>query len=207
MSAGWTDDLYFKKRLSYTLNRQQFYFDAAELLFSTFEIDIGTQFLLRNLLINPQSKLIESPRLMLDLGCGYGVIGIVLAKFYPQAQVLLSDKDLLAVRYTAHNITLNEVSNAAVVGSVGIEDLPRQPFDLILSNVPGHIGEQAIEQDFVLGPLSLLSPGGAYWLVIVTPLADLIESVARQHELPCEEVARRPGHVLFKLGKAAEISA
>lgn len=192
--AGWTDDVYFKKRIGYSLQRQKFQFDAAELLFSTYEVDLGTQFLLRNMV-----GKIPAPQSILDLGCGYGVIGIVLAKFYPAAQVLLADKDLLAVRYTEHNISLNEVTNAEVAGSIGVDDLPAQRFDLIVSNIPGHIGDDAIAQDFVLAPLSRLTPGGSYWFVIVTPLAALIHTLGQQHQLVIDQVAQRPGHVLFKI--------
>ena len=48
------EDLYFKKRITYSLSRQKFQFDTAELLFSTHEIDLGTQFLLRNVLDRPE---------------------------------------------------------------------------------------------------------------------------------------------------------
>ena len=200
--AGCEEDLYFKKRISYSLNRQKFQFDTAELLFSTYEIDLGTQFLLRNMI----GKLPEV-RSILDLGCGYGVIGIVLAKFHPQARVLLSDKDLLAVRYSEHNVGLNQVPNVTVAGSIGIGDLPPQRFDLIVSNIPGHIGDVAITRDFVLDPLRILNPGGAYWFVIVTPLAELIQRIGLEHELPPQEVARRPGHVLYRIAKDGEGTA
>lgn len=197
--AGWEEDLYFKKRISYSLNRQKFQFDTAELLFSTYEIDLGTQFLLRNML----GKTPEV-RSILDLGCGYGVIGIVLARFHPEAQVLLSDKDLLAVRYSEHNVALNQVPNVTVAGSVGIGDLPPQTFDLIVSNIPGHIGDAAITRDFVLDPLRILNPGGEYWSVIVTPLAELMQRIGQEYQLPLQEVAQRPGHVLYRIAKDRE---
>ncbi len=37
--SGWEEDLYFKKRIDYAINRQRFAFDAADLLFSTYSID------------------------------------------------------------------------------------------------------------------------------------------------------------------------
>lgn len=195
--SGWEEDLYFKKRIDYAINRQRFAFDAADLLFSTYSIDTGTQFLLRYLLAG-----IEQPRSVLDLGCGYGVIGIVLARFYPEAHVLMVDKDLLAIRYTRHNVDINAIGNAEVFPSIGTSDIHGKRFDLIVSNVPGHIGDQAIEQDFLLRPLDLLNDGGAYWIVVVTPLVELVERVADQHNLSLQEIAKRPQHRVYRIAKA-----
>ncbi len=69
------------------------------------------------------------------------------------------DKDLLAIRYTRHNMDHNAVHNTEVFPSIGTSDIHSKTFDLIVSNVPGHIGDQAIEQDFLLKPLELLN----YW--------------------------------------------
>ncbi|GAB4216046.1 MAG: methyltransferase [Roseiflexaceae bacterium] len=194
--TGWSEDLYFKRRLHYTLHRQQFAFDTGELLFSTDEIDQGTQLLLRHVIdATPEARAV------LDIGCGYGVIGIVLARLHPAARVVLSDKDLLAVRYTRHNIALNQIPNAEVVASIGVADVPQQPYDLILSNIPGHIGERAILADFVHGPLGLLAAGGIYWVVVVTPLAALFERLRDEQQMPIEEVARRKAHVVYRIRK------
>jgi len=193
---SWEEDLYFKKHIDYAINRQRFAFDAADLLFSTYSIDSGTQFLLRYMLAG-----IDNPRSILDLGCGYGVIGIVLARFYPASHVVMVDKDLLAIRYTKHNAELNEVENTEVFPSIGTEGIKGRTFDLITSNVPGHIGEKAIECDFLIKPMDLLNPGGAYWFVVVTPLVELIERVANQHDLPLEEIAKRPQHRVYKIIK------
>jgi 16S rRNA (guanine1207-N2)-methyltransferase len=193
---GWEEDLYFKKRIDYAINRQRFAFDAADLLFSTYSIDSGTQFLLRYMLAG-----IEQPRSVLDLGCGYGVIGIVLARFYPEAQVVMVDKDLLAIRYTRHNAELNGVKDAEIFPSIGTADVQGKTFDLIASNVPGHIGDRAIEQDFLLKPLELLHSGGSYWIVVVTPLVELVEQVALQHNLSLQEIAKRSQHRVYRIDK------
>lgn len=194
IANDWSTDLYFKKRIHYAFHRQQFFLDTGELLFSTDEIDQGTQFLLRSVVdATPNASTI------LDIGCGYGVIGIVLARLYAQARVVMCDKDLLAVRYTQHNILINNIENAHVVPSIGINNVPKQSFDLVLSNIPGHIGERAIRTDFIIEPLKLLTPHGSYWIVVVTPLAQLIERICQEHHIPLNEVARRKTHVVYTL--------
>jgi 16S rRNA G1207 methylase RsmC len=144
---------------------------------------------------------IDNPRSILDLGCGYGVIGIVLARFYPASHVVMVDKDLLAIRYTQHNAELNQVKNTQAFPSIGTADVQGRTFDLIASNIPGHIGDNAIERDFLLRPLEVLDHGGAYWFVVVTPLVELIERVAQRYELPLQEIAKRPQHRVYIIVK------
>lgn len=187
-------DVYFKKRIDYTVHGRVFQFDIANTLFSTFQVDEGTDLLLRTLEAT-------APRRILDLGCGCGVIGITLAHRFPDAEVLLADKDLLAVRYARHNAQLNHTPNVTVIGSVGLEQVPDLPFDLIVSNVPAKIGDEAIEQEFVLGPLARLRPGGVYWFVVVSGLNHLIPGIGTRRQLYLKQVRKRSGHAVYRLRK------
>lgn len=185
-------DVYFKKRIDYTLRGQSFEFDVANTLFSTFQVDEGTDLLLRTLEA-------EQPRRILDLGCGCGVIGITLARRFPEAEVILADKDLLAVRYARHNAELNQTPNVTVIGSVGLEQVPAGEFDLIVSNIPAKVGDDAIEQEFVLGPLARLRAGGLYWFVVVSGLNHLIPGIGTRRQLYLKQVKKRSGHAVYRL--------
>jgi 16S rRNA (guanine1207-N2)-methyltransferase len=186
-------DAYYKKRIPYSLRGQQFSFDVGHTIFSSFQVDEGTDLLLRTL--EPAGE----PRRILDLGCGAGIIGVTLARRFPAAQVTMADVSLLAVRYARHNIELNGITNAAVLGSVGLESVPEGPYDLILSNIPAKIGDLAIEQEFVLGPLARLAPGGEYWFVVVSGLNHLIPRLAPRHRLKLKEIKKRAGHTVYRL--------
>lgn len=192
-------DVYFKKRIAYTCRGQSFTFDVGHTIFSSFQIDLGTDLLLRTIEV-------AAPRTILDLGCGCGVIGIVLARFFPSAQVTALDKDLLAVRYARHNAEVNAVPNIHVIGSVGLEHAPAGNYDLIVSNIPAKIGDVAIEQDFILDPLVRLSPGGDLWLVVVSGLNRLIPAIATRQHLKLKEVKKRSGHTVYHLHKPEEYS-
>jgi len=190
-------DPYYKKRIPYTLRGQQLQFDIGHTIFSSFEVDDGTDLLLRSL------EPAQPPARILDLGCGCGVIGIAMARRFPEASVVLADKDLLAVRYARHNAQLNQAPNAQVLGSVGLESVPPGPYDLIISNIPAKIGDEAIEQEFILGPLGALRPGGEYWFVVVSGLNHLIPRLGVRNQLKLKEIKKRSGHAVYRLLRPA----
>lgn len=190
MSAG--PDPYFKKRIAFEHQGERLEFDVAHTLFSSHEIDQGTALLLRTLDV-------EAPARVLDLGCGYGALGITLARCFPKADVSMIDSDLLAVRYARHNCALNNITNAQAIAGVGIDDAPPGDFDLIVSNIPAKIGDEAIEQEFVLAPLARLTTGGAFWFVVVSGLNRLIPKIAVRNDLRLREMKKRAGHTVYVL--------
>lgn len=186
-------DAYYKKTIEFALDGERFAFDVAQTLFSSFQVDTGTALLLRTLDVPPPARV-------LDLGCGYGPLGIVLARRFPEAQVTLTDADLLAVRYARRNCAANGVeATTEVAGGVGLHSLPEGRFELIVSNVPAKIGDEAIEQDFILGPLARLAPGGEFWFVIVSGLNRLIPKIGVRHDLDLRQMRKRSGHAVYRL--------
>lgn len=189
-------DVYYKKTISYSFQDQIYSFDIGNTLFSTFDLDHGTDILIRAITPN-------NPKTILDIGCGYGPLGIMLGGTNPQAEVIMVDRDLLAVRYTTYNIKKNNVTNATALGSLGVEAVKDKKFDLIVSNIPAKIGDEAIKEEFVLEPLSCLNSGGEYWVVVVSALNRLIPKIAREHDLHVEEVRKRHGHTVYKFKQVA----
>lgn len=188
-------DVYFKKEITYSFAREKFKFDVGNTLFSTFDLDHGTDVLLRA--INS-----ENPKTILDLGCGYGPLGIILAKKFSQAKVTMVDRDLLAVRYTKFNIEKNNAQNAKSLGSVGMEQIKDETFDLIVSNIPAKIGDEAITEEFIINPFKHLNHNGEYWFVVVNALNHLIPSIGRKNKLNIKEIRKRNGHTVYKLTKS-----
>lgn len=189
-------DIYFKKEITYKFANHEFRFDIANTLFSTFDLDHGTDILIRA--IAP-----SSPKSILDIGCGYGPLGIMLAKVNPDAEVIMVDRDLLAVRYAGLNIQKNKVPNAKVLGSLGVEQVKDNTFDLIVSNIPAKIGDEAIAQEFLLDPYIHLNPGGEYWFVIVNALNHLVPRVCHKHDIHLKEIRKRNGHFVYMIKKSA----
>ena len=132
-------------------------------LFSARAIDGGTALLLRELQSVPQQQRV------LDLGCGYGAIGLTLAARWPQAQVTLVDSDLRAVEAARANIAANELPNACARLSPGLRDLDGDPYHLIVSNLPAQAGNDALDE-ILLDAHDHLAEGGALVVVVVNGL-------------------------------------
>lgn len=187
-------DVYFKKEIIYSFGKEIFKFDVAETLFSTFFIDHGTDILIRGITSG-------KPKSVLDLGCGYGPLGIILAKNNPQAEVVMVDKDLLAVRYAKYNIAKNNITNVIALASLGVEGVKDKTFDLIVSNIPAKIGDEAIAKEFILDPYKLLNPNGEYWIVVVSALNRLVPKVCSLNNITMKEIRKRKGHTVYKIKK------
>lgn len=134
-------------------------------LFSARSLDEGTALLLRQL-----QDLAPLPRI-LDLGCGYGPIGLTLAARWPDSHVDLVDTDIRAVDATAENITRNSLDNATVTLSDGIREIRDHvsTYDLVLSNLPAQAGNDAIDQ-LLLDSYDALNGGGSLVVVAVNGL-------------------------------------
>lgn len=131
-------------------------------LFSPRAIDDGSQMLLDFLDINSDDDC-------LDLGCGYGVLGLCMAKSAPGGHTLLVDKDFVAIEYSEKNRQLNNISNASCQLSNGFDHIPKQQFDLIVSNIPAKVGKELL-YIYLYDALEYLKPGGSFYIVTITGL-------------------------------------
>ena len=121
-----------------TLCDQTLHFTSTWGIFSPREIDDGTRLLMKYIKINADDDCF-------DLGCGYGPIGLTLAKLAPKGQTLLVDKDFMAVEYSNKNVALNNITNAKAMLSNGFQHIDKQlTFDVIASNVPAKVGKEMV---------------------------------------------------------------
>jgi precorrin-6B methylase 2 len=179
-------------------------FRLAKTLFSSAGVDAGSALLLRHL------QQIGSPPggRVLDVGCGHGVLGIVLAALDPDRSVTFLDRDALACHYTKVNLVANGLDGGGhvVLGSLGYDDLPDGgSYDLIVSNLPGKVGKGPLAE-LVRGAIARAAPDGMVGLVVVTALADEVAAVL--HDTPWDELLRRGNrsHTVF-IGRPGPRSA
>lgn len=132
-------------------------------LFSSKAIDEGTASLLHQL------ESVPTQRRVLDLGCGYGALGLTLAARWPTAQIIMVDSDLRAVEVAAENAIANDLANATAHLSDGLRDAPPGPYDLVVSNLPAQAGNDALDL-LLLDAHDALRDGGSLVVVAVNGL-------------------------------------
>ncbi len=106
-------------------------------VFSRNRIDLGSQLMIKVMDIQKEDKI-------LDMGCGYGPLGLVAAKLAPLGQVLMVDINQRAVDLAKNNVKLNHISNAKAIQSDGFSNIDEKDFDVILMNPPFRAGKKVV---------------------------------------------------------------
>lgn len=135
-------------------------------LFSPKGIDEGTRLLLDHLEVRPDDRAI-------DLGCGYGPLGLAIAKSAPQGHCTLVDKDFVAVEYTRKNAALNGIANVDVLLSNGLAHVPERRFTLAVTNLPAKANKEHYYL-FFHDIRERLEPGGRFYIVVITGLRQFV---------------------------------
>ena len=136
-------------------------------LFSPRAIDEGSKLMLQYIKVNENDNC-------LDIGCGYGPLGLTLAKLAPNGKTTLIDKDFVAVNYTEKNIQLNRLSNCETFLSNGLDQVGSRQFNLIVSNIPAKVGNELLSL-FLIDAWKHLQPGGRFYVVTITGIRKYIE--------------------------------
>lgn len=126
-------------------------------VFSKGGIDFGSSLLLKSLVINEEKEL-------LDVGCGYGTIGVTVAKTNDSIFVDMVDVNLRAIELSKRNALKNGVSNVNVFESNMYENV-NKCYDMIITNPPIRAGKKIVH-GIVLGGINHLKNGGSLWCVI-----------------------------------------
>jgi 16S rRNA (guanine1207-N2)-methyltransferase len=159
-------------------------------VFSRERVDVGTRLLIKQLAIEPSDRI-------LDLGCGYGAVGVVAAKLAPEGQVTLIDINQRAVALAQENLKLNGLTNTQALQGDGFTPVAGQQFDLIALNPPIRAGLRVIHP-LLEQAQKHLAPGGRFYLVGrtrqgVIRLAEKMKSVFGQ----VEEIAKGGGYRVY----------
>ena len=134
-------------------------------VFSRDRLDLGTKILV-------ESLDLAGVRAPLDLGCGYGPIGLAIARELPAVQVYMSDLNRRATELTAENAVLNGITNVVIKQGDGLapwRDLYKTGFrfDLVAINPPLRAGKETVLRLFTEA-WDFLAPAGQLWTVIRT---------------------------------------
>jgi len=193
-------DHYYTNRPGAAHDEQQFTFElrGKELrfwtdagVFSRDRIDFGSVLLIENMDIPSRARV-------LDVGCGYGPIGLTAAGLAAEGQVTMIDVNERAVSLARRNAELNGVKNVEVLVSDVYSGVQGKQYDIILTNPPIRAGKEIVHRIFTEG-YELLTEGGEMWVVIQkkqgapSALKKLQETY---HEVI--EVDRKKGYHIFR---------
>lgn len=136
-------------------------------LFSPKDIDEGTRLLLKHLEIRPDEQA-------LDLGCGYGPIGMSIARNAPDGHCLMVDKDFVAIEYANANLQRNHIENANAILSDGLKHIEPRRFTLAVSNLPAKTSKEHYYL-FFYDIQERLEQNGRLYVVVINGLRRFIE--------------------------------
>ncbi|HHT27007.1 MAG TPA: class I SAM-dependent methyltransferase [Firmicutes bacterium] len=166
-------------------------------VFSRRGVDAGTRLLL-------ESVPAPAEGVMLDMGCGYGPIGLYFAAVCPYCQVHMSDINERAVELSRENAVRNGLRNVTVFCGEAFAPLQKQKYHLIVTNPPIRAGKQCLLQMFSAAHRHLL-PGGRFAFVARTQqgaktLAKAVEQIFGN----ITDLARGGGYRVYMAYKDAD---
>jgi len=145
-----------------TINGIELVFETSSTSFSPTGVDRGTLAMISTIEFSQADKI-------LDLGCGYGAVGIYAAKLIGEHNVVMSDNDIISVELSVKNAYANGVSGIKFIHSDGFENIKDNDFTLILSNPPYHT-DFSVAKHFIEKGFNRLQLGGK--MIMVTTRKD-----------------------------------
>jgi 16S rRNA (guanine1207-N2)-methyltransferase len=181
-------------QIQISLRGKDFTFLTDAGVFSKKEIDFGSRLLIETMVIAPTDSV-------LDVGCGYGPIGLTAALLAHHGRVTMIDINERAVLLSRENAKRNGITNVTVLQSDILTQVEGQKFDQILTNPPIRAGKDVVHQIFSEAYVALV-PQGNLWIVIQkkqgAPSAFAkLESIFGN----VEEITKDKGYRIFKATK------
>ncbi|MBU8880252.1 class I SAM-dependent methyltransferase [Bacillus sp. FJAT-29790] len=183
------------KYWSFTLNNNSFRFKTDNGVFSKSEVDFGSRLLIETFVVPSVEGNI------LDVGCGYGPIGLSCAKLMQDRLVHMIDVNARALALAKENAELNGLTNVCIYESDRLENVKGNKFAAILTNPPIRAGKKVVHEIFEQS-VDCLLPEGNLWVVIqkkqgapsaIEKLSELCSEV--------ETVVKKKGYYIIRAKK------
>ncbi|MCF0110887.1 MAG: class I SAM-dependent methyltransferase [Erysipelotrichaceae bacterium] len=182
-----------RREFSFYFMGKPYTFVTDDGVFSKDSLDYGTMVLLEMIMECPLGQTV------LDLGCGYGPVGILLKQYHPELKVTMADVNERATELAKENVKRYRLDNEVVVSD--IYSNVHATFDSIVVNPPIRAGKAVIYAMFD-GAADRLNPGGTLYVVMRkshganSAMAHLTEIFGN-----CEMIGREKGYFVFKSTK------
>ncbi|VEG12553.1 class I SAM-dependent methyltransferase [Moraxella cuniculi] len=163
-AVQWRENIVFSQEVL----GKTFHFNSTWGIFSPEKLDDGSLMLLDHIDFRSDDNSI-------DLGCGYGVLGMTAARECPQGQHLLIDKDFVAVEYAKLNCQNNQLHNATVMLSNGFYHVDKTyKFSLVMSNLPAKASKEQ-HYLYLIDAYQAMEIGARFYVVTINGLRDFMK--------------------------------
>ncbi|WP_102349394.1 class I SAM-dependent methyltransferase [Bacillus sp. Marseille-P3661] len=178
------------------LKGHSFIFTSDLGVFSKNEVDFGSRLLIE------QFEVPDVPGDLLDVGCGYGPIGLSLAKEYPDRKIVMVDVNERSLNLSRINSDKNNITNVHVRRSDLFSDINEKNFAAIISNPPIRAGKKVVHE-ILERSYEHLAEHGELWIVIQkkqgAPSAlDKLKSIFSEVDV----VEKKKGYYIIKSKKS-----
>lgn len=184
-------------KFDWNLGKDRFYFYTSNSVFSKNGVDFGSMLLVETVIKENENFKGN----ILDLGCGYGPIGVMLAKLIENANVTMSDVNERALELSKMNAEENKVkARVKTLSSSAFENI-NENFDMIVTNPPIRAGKDVVFS-FYEGAYEHLNKGGHLYVVIqkkqgAPSTKKKLESLFGN----CETAEKKSGYFIFRAVK------
>lgn len=176
------------KIIEVVIRGERFRFITSSGVFSFGKLDRGTKLLIENMVLEKNWRV-------LDLGCGYGAIGIAASRFVNY--VIMTDINKRAVSIAKKNLKINNVKNAEVRWGHLYEPVKGERFHSIITNPPVHAGKDILREIVINAPPHLYD-GGLLQIVIRTNQgAKYIKGLMEENFNEVREIAKGSGFRVY----------
>ena len=181
-----------RKKIFCRFKGKVFMFWTDKGVFSKDEVDKGSLLLIKNTI----EKIGVKNKEILDVGCGYGPIGIILKEFGAK-YVLMIDINKRATRLAKDNIKLNKIEGVEVKRGDFLEMIPEKKFDIVVCNPPIHMGKDVIIE-IAKKAKEWLKDNGVFLMVIMTRHGgkSIFEELTKIYSC-VEEIDKESGYRIF----------
>lgn len=186
-----------KRTIEFNYADKNFVFHSSAGVFSKNHLDEGSLALLDGVRKYFTENGQKPDGTLLDLGCGYGVLGIVVKRLYPELTLVLADINQRALDLAKENTRENRIGYTEILAVDGWAGLSGRAFDYVITNPPIRAGKQTV-YGFFAGAEQQLNPRGLFFTVVAKHQgADSAKKELIRLFGNCEVIHRHKGfHVL-----------
>lgn len=177
----------------------EFALKSCDSIFSKDVVDYGTNLLIKTFVKNQETNL--KGKTMLDVGCGYGIIGLALSRVFKEASIDMCDINSVAVELSRYNALKNHAKNIRDIKESNAYENIKEKYDFIITNPPIKAGKENL-LNILLGAHNYLNEKGELWLVIKKKHGeDSVKKALSQAFSEVEVMKRDAGYYILKAVK------